>query len=67
MNHPSTMCKKCGNEFGFSFGTCCQCGWNDISNSYHFIRVNPDHIRDDDLKNYLVDRHDSFVTHGKQK
>jgi len=32
-------CPKCGNKIGFSFGTCCECGYNHISNKYDWIKV----------------------------
>lgn len=54
-------CENCGNQFGFAFGTCCQCGWNDITKEYKFIQINPEHIADLNLRYRLIDRHDSFV------
>lgn len=35
-------CPHCKNTMGFAFGTCIECGYNDIDSTFHFIKVSSD-------------------------
>lgn len=37
-------CPKCTNRIGFSFGTCAECGWNHLDNTWHYIKASTDHL-----------------------
>lgn len=34
-----TECPHCANRIGFVFGTCTECGWNTLTNTFEWIRV----------------------------
>lgn len=50
-------CPHCGNKQGFVFGTCIDCGWNYMSNSFTHIKVYVDDLPPDRLTEYLLYRH----------
>jgi predicted ATP-dependent serine protease len=33
------VCTICRNDQGFAFGTCIECGWNYLDNTFHWIEV----------------------------
>ena len=54
-------CPVCQNKFGFTFGICCNCGYNHISNRFEYIEVPVDILitllkKETDIL-YLVERH----------
>ena len=49
-------CNKCGNELGFVFKTCNNCGWNCLSNQFEFIKVLVDDLPED-IQDHLVEIH----------
>jgi len=49
-------CVKCGNELGFAFGTCDNCGWNYLSNQFEFIKVYVDDLPESE-QDYLIEKH----------
>ncbi|WCS68163.1 hypothetical protein Goe21_00530 [Bacillus phage vB_BsuM-Goe21] len=57
-------CIKCGNRYGFAMGTCISCGWNDVSNEWTKITVDPNYLPKK-LRKVLIKIHESNV--GKFK
>jgi len=58
-----TTCPKCKNEKGFVFGTCIDCGWNHLDDTFHWIKVNIDALRTCTLyTDELIDAYDRRVT-----
>jgi hypothetical protein len=57
-------CEKCGNRIGFVFGTCCNCGWNYLDKTWHYIKVNVNDLPMD-LRYYLIDKHESKYEKSK--
>lgn len=53
-------CPHCGNKYGFAFGTCCQCGFNYIDNTFHSIKINPEDLPED-MRAWAVARHARFT------
>ena len=49
-------CTKCGNELGFVFKTCNNCGWNYLSNQFEFIKVLVDDLPESE-QGYVVEKH----------
>ncbi len=49
-------CEICGNTIGFAFGTCCNCGWNDIEKVFRWVEVD---VKDLplDIRDYLILKH----------
>lgn len=54
-----TVCKICGNTKGFGFGTCCNCGYNYLDNTFHFIQVRVDDLLylPLEIKENLINKH----------
>ena len=38
-------CPKCGNTIGFGFGTCVECGYNYLDNTYRYIKVDTEILK----------------------
>lgn len=51
----STVCPHCQNTMGFVFGTCCNCGWNSIDHTFHFVQVSLEDVPS--LDPYLLAKH----------
>lgn len=54
-------CPICKNKIGFAFGTCIECGYNHLDNSYHTIEVNAEILKsivDEDTFWWLVSEHE---------
>lgn len=54
-------CPICKNKIGFAFGTCGECGYNHLDNSYHTIEVNTEILKslvDEDTFWWLVYEHE---------
>lgn len=54
-------CAICKNKYGFTFGTCCKCGYNYIDNTYHFLEVDAKILEllvSPDSFDYLVKQHE---------
>lgn len=51
-----TVCPNCQNKIGFVFGTCIECGFNNLTNKFVWVKVYvvelPSNGRD-----YYIDRH----------
>ena len=56
-------CKKCGNKLGFVMGTCVQCGFNEIDNTYRHITVYVEDLPVD-LRYELIKEHNKRVTYN---
>ena len=53
-------CPICKNIMGFACGTCIECGYNYIDNTFHYIRVNTDILKSllpEEIFNSLVEEH----------
>lgn len=53
-------CPICKNTVGFALGTCIDCGWNYLDNSFHHIEINTDELRrlvDPDTYKRLIEEH----------
>lgn len=48
-------CPHCGNQFGFAFGMCCECGFNHLSNKFDFIKVYTQNLGED--QSHLIQQH----------
>ena len=50
-------CGMCGNTIGFAFGTCVQCGYNDLDKTFRWIQVQvsslPQPLRDRLVKDHV--------------
>jgi hypothetical protein len=53
-------CPICGNRQGFAFGTCGECGWNHLDNTFHFIEVSTADLRPED-REWLTAKHRRLV------
>lgn len=54
-------CPICKNKMGFAFGTCIECGYNHLDNSYHTIEVNTEILKslvDEETFWWLVYEHE---------
>ena len=49
-------CPMCDNKMGFAFGTCGECGWNYLDNTFHFIKVHTDDLPES-IKHRLITEH----------
>ena len=56
-------CRHCGNEVGFTFGTCIECGFNNHDWTFHWIKVQIDELHvageSQELIDTLTKRHSS--------
>ena len=56
-------CPICKNKTGFVFGTCCECGYNHVDHTYHYIKVSTEileRIVSPEVFNHLVEEHERF-------
>ena len=53
---PDTVCPNCQNKIGFVFGTCIECGFNHISNTFKWIKVYVSELPSGE-RDYYIDRH----------
>lgn len=56
-------CPICKNKYGFVSGTCIECGYNYIDNTYHFIEVRTELLErlvSPEVFEYLVAEHDKW-------
>lgn len=56
-------CPICKNKQGFACGTCIDCGYNHISNTYEFIEVRTDTLKQivsPEVYNWLVAEHEKW-------
>lgn len=56
-------CPICKNTKGFVCGTCCNCGYNHLDNTYHTIEVSTEileQIVSPDIFDYLVEQHEKY-------
>lgn len=55
-------CSICKNKRGFVFGTCIECGYNYLDNTYHTIEVNTEALKcfvPPDVFDYFVKQHEN--------
>lgn len=52
-----TICPVCKNKVGFAFGTCIECGYNHLDDSFHFIKVHIDDLPEGEYKERLIEKH----------
>lgn len=65
MNDKSS-CPHCTNTMGFVCGTCIECGFNHLDNSFHFIKVWSDDIPARDAV-YLISKHAKRTQRSSQE
>ena len=56
-------CPICKNTCGFAFGTCINCGYNHLDNTYHKIEVSTEILKrliSPDMFDYLVAEHEKW-------
>ena len=61
------ICPICKNTMGFAYGTCIECGYNYIDNTYHKIEVCTDELRKfvpNHIMEYFISEHNK---HKKRK
>ena len=61
-------CPKCGNKFGFAFGTCVRCQYNHISNTYQKVLVDVELLEEflpPHIFNEVLEEHDERYTKWK--
>lgn len=54
-------CPICKSKIGFAYGTCINCGYNQLDHTYHTIKVNTEileQIASPETFNYLVMEHE---------
>lgn len=56
-------CKICGNTMGFACGTCIECGYNYLDDTFHFIEVRTkvlEQLVSPEVFEYLVAEHQKY-------
>jgi len=58
-------CPKCGNRIGLAFGTCCECGYNYLTNKYDWIKIWVADLEmtntSPEVQSFLIEKHDKLV------
>ena len=57
-------CPICKNKRGFVFGTCSECGYNYLDNTYYSIEVSTEILEQlvsPETFNFLVEQHERFM------